>query len=245
MISEGISNPVKDSLMQKEKQYVMRELTRLHSQGQFWYGGRIVSRNPTVDFNFTYDRKQWGFQLFKAVDLKDHTTDINFLLAVVNKNFRVSNRLTFTPSIGFLFEQSHSFADKGTDAVFIFQTSYKLSNRFTIDHSALFSNLLLEPDEKDWVNRFRILYSNKHIDITYWLWHNNKVFDNAEYVSSTLSIFYSRMKVSKHCLINVGISGTVMPYSSNIEINPKRNGLLLTVEKIAFLLLTWRWLLYV
>ncbi len=231
--TEGVSNPVKDSLQVKEKKYTIRGMARIHSQGQFWYGGRIVSPNPTLDMNFTYDRKQWGFFLFKALDLKSNLTDINFMLAAVNKNFHLNKRLTITPSVGFLFEQKNSFADKGTDAVFILQSSYKLSNKFTIDHSALIGNLLIEPSEKDWVNRFRLLYSHKHIDITAWLWHNNKVFDNAEYVSSTLSLFYSRIKLSDHLLLNVGASGTLMPYSSD-EVNyPKKNGMLFTLAVIA------------
>ncbi len=226
------SNPLIDSIKQKEKKFIIRGLARLHSQGQFWYGGRIVTPNPTLDFNFTYDRKKWGVQLFKATDLKDHTTDINFMLAVANKNFHITKRLTLTPSVGFLFEQAHSFADKGTDMVFIFQTSYKLTNTLTIDHSAFFGNLLIEPDEKDWVNRLRLLYSKNHMDITFWFWHNNKVFDNAEYISSTLSLFYSRIKISEHLLFNLGVSGTVMPYSSNEAIDPKKNGILFTVSTL-------------
>ena len=53
---------------------------RVHSMGQFAYGGRIVSENPVADFNFNYDRKNWGFQFFKAMDLRDRSTEINFSL---------------------------------------------------------------------------------------------------------------------------------------------------------------------
>jgi hypothetical protein len=200
--------------------------------GQFWYGGRIVTNNPTVDMNFTYDRKQWGLQVFKALDLRDHTTDINFMLAVANKNFHIGKRLTITPNVGFLFEQAHSLADEGTDVVFILNTSYKLSNHFTIDHSALFGNLVLVPSEKDWVNRFRLLYSYKHWDVSGWLWHNNNLFDNAAYVSSTLTIFYSRIKVTNRLFINVGVAGTIMPYTLNEVSYARRNGMLFTVAAI-------------
>jgi len=47
------------------KAYNMRLVTRLSSQGQFNYGGRLVSPNPTFDLNFTYDRKGWGIQVSK------------------------------------------------------------------------------------------------------------------------------------------------------------------------------------
>jgi hypothetical protein len=230
--NEGNSNPLRDSVKQKEKRYHVKGLARIHSQGQFWYGGRIVSPNPTFDFNFTYDRKQWGLQVFKAHDLKDPTTDINFMLAVVNKNFQLTKQLTITPSVGLLFEQAHSIADRGTDAVFIIQTSYKLNARITIDHSALLGNLLLEPEKEDWVNRLRLLYSKKHVDVTLWFWHNNSVFDDIDYVSGTLGIFYSRIKINRHWLVNLGVSGTAMPYSSNEAIDPKKNGILVTLSSL-------------
>src|SRR3954470_14106935 len=80
-----------DSMAQAkiQKPYNIRLVTRISSQGQFNYGGRLVSPNPTFDFNFTYDRKGWGIQIFKAIDLRDRSTDINFMLAVVNKSFHL------------------------------------------------------------------------------------------------------------------------------------------------------------
>src|SRR6185295_2607464 len=130
----------------------LRFTARFHSLGQFAYGGRIVSDNPVIDFNFTYDRKNWGLQIFKAFDIKDSQTPINFTLAVLNKNFHVGNRLTVTPSAGFILEQNNSIADHGSDVALILTTAYKISKAWTLDYSALFGNLVLVPEEKDWVN---------------------------------------------------------------------------------------------
>jgi hypothetical protein len=210
----------------------MRLITRLHSMGQFFYGGRIVSENPTLDFNFTYDRRNWGFQFFKAMDLRDNSTQINFSLAVVNKNFHIGKRLTITPSAGFILEQNHTIADKGTDVALILTTTYKISKRFTIDQSALFGNLLLEPEERDWVNRLRLMYSKNHFDISATAWHNNKVFDSAEYITYGANIFYSRMKLTPFLSMNAGVSGLIMPYSNDLENYPKTNGVIFTVALV-------------
>ncbi|HRI78308.1 MAG TPA: hypothetical protein PLR06_02130 [Cyclobacteriaceae bacterium] len=210
----------------------MRLTSRFHSMGQFAYGGRIVSDNPVVDFNFNYDRKNWGLQIFKAFDIKDFQTPINFTLAVVNKNFRLGNRLTITPSVGFILEQNNSIADHGSDVAMILTTTYKLSKAWTLDYSALFGNLVLVPEEKDWVNRIKLTYSRRHLDLFATGWHNNKVLDAAEYVTFGLSAFMSRMKLADGVLVNVGISGLIMPYSNQPEEYPKKNGVIFTIAVI-------------
>jgi hypothetical protein len=214
------------------KPYNMRLVGRISSQGQFSYGGRIVSTNPVFDFNFTYDRKSWGLQIFKATDLVDRTTDINFMLAVVNKSFHFGSRLTMTPSVGFILEQNRTAADKGSDVALILTTGYKLSKHFTLEHSGLFGNLLLETSERDWVNRFRLLYSNKHLDLSAMLWHNNKLFDDTQYVTCGASAFYSRVKVSTAVSLSAGFTLLAMPYNSNPELIPQRNGLVFTLAAV-------------
>ncbi|NOT75974.1 MAG: hypothetical protein HOP08_13690 [Cyclobacteriaceae bacterium] len=220
-----------DSIQKTKKENTsnLKLSTRLHSMGQFSYGGRIVSDNPTLDFNFTYDRKTWGLQVFKAMDLHNEPTQINFMLAVINKNFHLGRKLTITPSAGFILEQCHSMADKGSDVTLILTTGYKISKSFTIEHSTLFGNLVMEQEYKDWVNRFRILYSKNHIDMGLMAWHNNKVFDSAEYMTFGSSLFYSRVRLSPALMMNAGVTGLLMPYSNDIEDYPKKNGIIVTV----------------
>lgn len=215
-----------------EKAYNTRLTARISSQGQFNYGGRLVSSNPVFDFNFTYDRKAWGFQLFKATDLVDRNTDINFMLAVVNKSFHVGSRLTITPMAGFILEQNHTVADKGSDVAFILTTGYKLSKTLTLEHSTLFGNIMLECSERDWVNRFRLLYSKKHLDLAAMVWYNNRVFDEAEYVTCGVNAFYSRVKVSDAVMLSAGVTLLAMPYDSDPELIPQRNGVIFTIAAI-------------
>src|SRR6185295_10160049 len=81
---------------------------RLHTVGYFAFTGRIISTNPAFDFMYTYDRKKWGFTVFKAFDLYDHNSSNNFMLAMLRKSFKINSRLTFTPHIGTILEQSKS-----------------------------------------------------------------------------------------------------------------------------------------
>ena len=214
------------------KAYNMRLITRLHSLGQFSYGGRIVADNPVVDLNFSYDRKNWGLQVFKALDTRDHNTPINFTLAVLNKNFHIGKRLTITPSAGFILEQSNTIADHGSDVTLIVTTVYKISKEWMIEHSTLLGNLVLTPEERDWVNRFRCMYSKRHFDFIASVWHNNKVFDPAEYITYGASVFYSRMKLAQGVSVNLGFTGLVMPYSNDLLDYPKKNGLIFTMALV-------------
>lgn len=215
--------------VEKKKVSRMRLTTRLHSMGLFSYGGRLVSSSPVMDFNFQYDRKTWGFQLFKAMDLRDSRTPINFTLAAFNKNFRVGKRLTVTPMIGAILEQYTTIADHGSDAVFILITSLKVSNQITVEYTALGGNLVLEPELRDWVNRFRLLYSNGHLDVTLMGWHNNSVFDEVAYATCGASIFYSRAKLTEGLTMSAGVTGLVMAHSSDEYAMPKVHGAFFTL----------------
>jgi hypothetical protein len=205
--------------------------TRFLTRGYFSFTGRIISPNPAVDFFYTYDRKQWGFVTFKAFDVYDHTTTNNFMLAMFRKNIHIGKRLTITPQIGAILEQSYSFADKGSDIASIIITSYKISNALTIDQTMIFGNLVVDPEERDMANRLRVLYTKNHWDFTLLCWHNNKLIDhdNSEYFSTGFNVFYSRIKVSEHLLLSAGILGVMMNYTSTESEYPTNNGIFFTL----------------
>ena|SRR5437879_3652828 len=204
---------------------------RTHNMGYFAFTGRIISTNPALDFFYTYDRKQWGFSAFKAFDLYDPNTSNNFTLLMLRKTFRLNKQLSITPHIGTILEQNNSFADKGSDIASIIITAYKFSSHLTIDHTAILGNLAIEPRERDWFNRIRIMYSKNHWDVTGLVWHNNKVLDhnNSEYFSTGLNVYYSRMKISDHLLLNAGVSGLIMCCTNTPSEYPKRNGVFFTL----------------
>jgi hypothetical protein len=156
-----------------------RLTARVHSQGIFNYGGRLGSENPTFDVNFTYDRKKWGLHVFKGLDLQDHNTFYNFALIALYKNFKLSNKITFTPYAGSFLKEFNSIADHGSDVVAILITSVKLHTRWTDEHMSLSPNLVLVPEHKDWVNRLRLTCTGKHLNVVSFVWWNNQVFDHS------------------------------------------------------------------
>lgn len=208
----------KDSLVVREKTPSRWKVTaRLHSRGLFSYGGRLVSANPVADLAISYAGKTWGFQFFKAADLSDRQTPINFAFGLVNRPFHVGSHLTITPSVGVMFEQYHSFADHGSDAVLLITTTYRFNKAWAIEHSSLAGNLVVTPDLRDWVNRLRLLYSHGHLDITLFGWHNNAAFDRSSYLTAGASIFYSRIKLVDAITLQAGVTGLWMATASEAE----------------------------
>ncbi len=219
----------KDTVKIEKNPLHWRLTARLHSEAIFNYGGRFATGNPSFDINFIIEKNNWGFFLFKGMDLYDHNTFYNFSLISVYKNFKLSKKITFTPYVGSFLEQENGIADQGSDAVIILITTAKLHPQLSFEHMSLFGNLILVPEGRDWVNRFRLSYANRHWDVVSTAWWNNQVLDQSNYWSGGLSVAYSRMKVREHLFLSVGVSGLWMLQSSNAEANPYKNALLLTV----------------
>lgn len=219
-----------DSVMrEKEKAWTFKSTARVHTRGLFAYGGRVASKNPAFDINFNYNRKHWGFLIFKATDMMEHTSANNFTLAVFYKNFKLGRQLTIAPHLGVFLEQPYHFAGHGSDVAIINITTLKLNSHLSLEHTALLGNMLLEPSYRDWVNRFRLLFTHKHWDITAALWHNNQVFDQADYLSSGLHVMYSRIKLSDAFNVSVGVTELSVLHSSHESAVAKDHQLLTTL----------------
>ena len=223
------SFPDSDSIKTKIKSSHWRLTMRVHNKGIFSYGGRLASDNPAFDVNFTYERKKWGLLIFKGLDLKDHYTLYNFSLITLFKNFKLSPKVSFTPYIGTFLEQPTGLANHGSDIASILITSVKLNNRVSIEHMSLFGNLIVTPEERDWVNRFRLTCTGKHLDVVSSLWHNNQVFDHYSYWTAGLNVAYSRIKAADHLFLSAGITGLSTFYSSDEEETPTKNTLMITL----------------
>jgi len=226
-LKEQADSTIKEKPVERKTQ--IKSTARLHTRGMFLYGGRISTDNPAFDINFTLNRPKWGFLFYKAIDLKDHTSLNNFALALVYKNFKISDRLTFTPHVGTFLEQAHTIADWGSDILGVAVLSYKVNHHFTLDYTALLANLVVETELMDWVNRGRILFVSNHIDITGSFWHNNHVFDEHDHVSGALSVSYGRIRLSESINLSIGATEFVLFHSSDEETVPATNRFLLTV----------------
>jgi len=233
--AHAFTSSLYDSLetKKKEKAHTLRLITRLNSLGLFAITGRKVSNNPAFDFNFYYDRKEFGFQFFKAFDLYNRHTDNNFSLALLYHQFKFGTRWTFTPGGGFVIDQTKKvLANKGSDAALIITTAFKINPYLLLDQTIAVPNMIIESRNRDWINRIRLLYSKNHLDMVATVWHNNNVFDHNEYFTTGLNVTYARIPITDHILLNTGITAMYMPYSSNEEKYPKKNGLVFTLATV-------------
>jgi hypothetical protein len=203
--------------------------TRVHSLGVFSYGGMIANENPSFDVNITYERKQWGSFLFKAVDLYDVHSHYNFTLALAYCRIRPSQNISITPYAGFIAEQRKSIVDHDSDGMIILVTAFKLDEKFTLEHCGRFSNTFFKTEWFDWLNRLRLLYSKEHIDVVISAWHNNKLFDHSTHTSFGFTAGYGRIKISEKILLSTGITGIMMTENSDEKDLAAMNGLALTI----------------
>jgi len=91
------------------------------------------------------------------------------------------------------------------------------------------TNMVLEPENRDWTNRIRLMYQGDHLDVTYFNWHNNGLFDTCGHFSTGLNVSYAKIKVSDHVTLSTGITGLLMLKTTNPEDTPKKNGILFTI----------------
>jgi hypothetical protein len=210
-----------------DKRLLKIKLTaRVHSMGVFTYGGRIASGHPSGDLNFNCEVKNTGLSIFKSVNFVDHRAGNNFMLILLYQNIRLGKTVTITPNIGFRADQQRGLVDRTSDAMAILTTAIRLSKSMMVDNSMVFSNLIAKHDSRDWVNRFRLLYSKKHVDMTWLIWHNNHVLDHSQYVSSGATIAYSRMRITDKMQLGFSATGIAMLETSDPENFPKRDGII-------------------
>jgi hypothetical protein len=224
------ADSLKDSVLTSKliRHSTFRLTCRLHSQGIFNYGGTIANNNPSFDASVVYDHTHWGFLFLKAVDLMDVHSPYNFSLVLLYKNFHIGKKVTITPYAGFVIEQEEKLVDRTSDGIILMVTSIKLTPSLTLEHCGRFSNTFLETKYFDWLNRFRLLYAHKHIDVVLSAWHNNKVFDGSGYATVGLSAGYGRIRLSERVMMNTLVSGLLVASNSVVD-EPLHNGIALTI----------------
>ena len=145
----------------------MKITVRLHSLGVFNYAGIIANENPSMDLILNYDRKSWGYIIVKAVDLYDIHSAYDFTLGLAYLNLRIGDRVSIRPYAGVVLDQTQKIAGRGSDGMCIITTTFKIDKHFSVEHGARLSNVVVETESFDWLNRFRLIYSKVHQKCTY------------------------------------------------------------------------------
>ncbi|HEY0655147.1 MAG TPA: hypothetical protein VGD65_18560 [Chryseosolibacter sp.] len=202
---------------------ILRFTTRLHSTGFFNFSGRICSPTPAADINFLWEKKGYGVSVFSVRDLYDKHSDNNFTFGIAYKRFTCSRRFTITPSFGVVMD---GFGDTFGDRIFII-SAFKASPKLTIDETTLVANALNPMEEKEWVNRIRIMYAQtSQLQFILSNWHNNAVFDEQGYFSTSLQALYSRIKIADRVHAQTSVSFFVMAKNSEEVPKQEKSGLM-------------------
>jgi hypothetical protein len=224
-------SPQVDSAIAPAKKKTTSLTARVHSMGVFYYMGKVVNFSPAADILFNYTSPSgWNIFAIKVADLTDLHSHNNFTFTLLNKNFRIGKRVIISPGLGAALEQQNKLIDHGSDVVAMMTTSFKFNEFFTLEHNAMFTNILFERRYSDWINRMRILFSKGHVDVTGLVWHNNGLIDRGSYFSSALSIFYNRIQLGKRIYLGAGATGIWTPTQSNPEQPHYKKGIQFTTS---------------
>ena len=219
------------AVVQKKKKGSVLVTSRVHTMGLFLYMGRVVNHNPATDLYFNYTTNSgWGFSVFKAVDINDGHSGNNFAFAFISKYFNIGTRFKMAPYFGVGLEQQQGFANHGSDIMFQLLSSFRINNKLSVEHIAIFNNFVFAQEHQDWTNRVRFLFNSGHWDFIGMLWSNNQAFDSATYSSGGMSIFYNRVPISKRLFLGAGLTSLSTFQSSDAEHTPKQTGLQFTTS---------------
>lgn len=218
-----------DTVSRKTRPLIIRTTSRLHSATFFYLGGKIAGENPGMDVSINLETPRFGYSFLKAADLADLQSSFNFALAALYLHLN-TGKFRFTPQAIVLIEQPGKLVDKGSDMGVTFTSLYRISDVFAVEETAICFNLFFETSHLDFINRLRLLYSKRHVDLTAMFWHNNDVLDHDTHVTSAISVAYARVKISKTALISAMVTASATLASSGEERVPKENALMITIS---------------
>jgi hypothetical protein len=227
--SDSFAIAYADTIKQDSDKYQLRVVARMHSLSFFGYGGVIVNKNTAADVNFTYYRKRYGAMFIKAFDLQDIHGSNNFALAAAYARIDLSKKFSITPYVGASIGQCRKFVDPGSDAVLLLINSWRVTDQFTIEHCARLTGIVMQPENFDWLNRFRFIYAKDHLDLMLMFWNNTAAFDDAGYTTMGLNAAFARMKVSERLTLSTGITAIVVADLYNENKDNFNNGLMLSI----------------
>jgi hypothetical protein len=206
----------KDSTILQTKVLKYRIIPRISTKGFFAYTGLITTNNIVADIQVRIEKNNVGVLLLKAQDLTTNESNGNYGAAFIFRKMAVSRKLNVTPYLGFFAVERNSIADSGSDVAVIIENSLLLAPGLVFDNAMIFGGLAIT-GHYNWTNRFRLMYSTKHITSNAFICHNNMVFDETGYLSTGASVGLVNLKVADK--VSVGLSATFVGllYSNSTE----------------------------
>jgi hypothetical protein len=220
---------IRDTTSAKRSLRLLKFTGRAHSAGYFYYGGKLAERNPSFDITMNLETATVGYTFLKAVDLADIHSSFNFALAGIHKHIAIGKKLKITPQFVVLIEQPTKIVDEGSDVGATFTLTYKPSRSITIEETLILFNLVFETTHLDCINRGRVTWSQKHLDVMLTGWHNNSFLDREAHATSTLSIAYNRIKFGERITVGTAVMGSSTFFSTDSNKVPERHAIVFSL----------------
>ena len=176
------------------KRYDLIITPRLNSTGHFPFTGYLVNTHLNFDLNIFYQRKTYGFFVFKSHDLVQSHSIINYLQPGVFKHFPVTSSLTLGLYFGYVFSQASSFNDAGSDYYSAFTAHWNVAKGIRVENTFLIYDMI---NQEKISNRLLILISLKKFRMDFYVWQRHVPLTNAYSTSISLGLNSPKFQIFK------------------------------------------------
>ncbi len=198
---------------------------RINSAGYFPFTGAYLNRHLNADLNVFYNRKAYGFFIFKSLDLEDPHSIVNYLQPGIFKNLNISTKFKARAFFGYVFSQTSGFKDNDSDYYAAVSLYWDITKRIRLENTYLFFDL--STSEK-LANRLFISYLLKDFKIEIYLWHRVVFEDSSSALSTSLAVNFPKIKLSEKLFIQNTLS--YMGYLTEFKPNfAMRDGFLFSI----------------
>lgn len=171
---------------------VIRITPRFNSAGHFPFTGSLLNNNINFDLNFFFEQKDFGFFVFKSVDLEDQHSYINYLQPGVFTKFEFTTNLQIRMFVGYLFSQTQRFRDKDSDYYSAAAFYWSLSPSLKVEHTALFFDM---SQAIKLANRFLMNYTVNGFKIEFFIWNRWEFEKKFNATSASLALNFPAIEI--------------------------------------------------
>ena len=176
---------------------------RINSTGYFPFTGAYINNHINADVNVFYDRRAWGFFIFKSYDFVDPHSIVNYLQPGIFKNINISPKLKVRAFFGYLFGQTNDFKDGDSDYYTAATVYWDITSRVRLEHTALFYDLTISTKM---ANRLFVSYALKYFKFDLYVWDRYAMESGSNSVSASVAVNFPKIKLSERLLIQNTLS---------------------------------------
>jgi hypothetical protein len=189
MLTGMAQNTKSDSL----PNYTLVLNPRINSAGYFPYTGAYLNKHPSFDFNLFYNRKAWGFFVFKSVDLEDEHSYVNYLQPGIFKNININRKLSMRAFFGYIFSQADGFRDGDSDYYTALVVSWEVAPNIKFENTSLFFDL---QNSAKYADRVYVNWTVGKFRLDFYVWQRTVFENNFNSTSGSIGIAFPKINIT-------------------------------------------------